>query len=153
MSALRTGWVLTLLAAGLSGCIGYIEPEYLLPSKRIEKVREVADSYGQNLRFGRIIEAAAFVRPEDRKAFLEAFPRIAERLEFTNAEVVTVEPVTATSMAVLTTYEVFAMPSLQIRTISENQVWYFDANRRTWLVQPDLAAFPGSGGSAPVSAR
>jgi hypothetical protein len=152
MSA-RCGLVLTLLAAGLSGCIGYIEPEYLLPSKRAEKVREVADSYGQNLRFGRIVEAAAFVRPEDRKAFLEVFQRIAERLEFTNAEVITVEPLSPTKMAVLTTYEVFAMPSLQIRTFSENQVWYFDATRRTWLVQPDLTAFPGAGGSAPISAR
>jgi hypothetical protein len=153
MSELRRGLGLTLLAAGLSGCLGYIEPDYLVPSKRIEKVRDVADSYGQNLRFGRIVEAAAFVRPEDRRAFLEAFQRIAARLEFTNAEILSVDSVDATTVEVLASYEVFAMPSLQIRSFTERQLWYYDAMKRTWLVQPDLAAFTGPGGSAPVSGR
>jgi hypothetical protein len=131
-------------AAVLSGCIGFIEPDYLLPAKRIAKVRETADLYGQLLRFGRIGEAAGFVRDEDRKAFLEAFMSSGMRLAFTNAEVMTVETATAMTVEVWTTYDFYAPPSLSIRTLSEKQVWHFDAVRREWKVQPDLTAFPGA---------
>jgi hypothetical protein len=138
------GWVLGLLAVALSGCLGFIEPEYLLPSKRVEKVRETADLYGQLLRFGRVAEAAAMVRSEDRKAFIEAFATPHQRVQFANAEVVTVEPVDLTTVEVWTHYEVFAPPSLRVRTLTERQLWHFDGMRRSWLVQPDLAVFPGA---------
>jgi hypothetical protein len=136
--------LLILTAFVLPGCIGFIEPDYLLPAKRIAKVRETADTYGQLLRFGRIGEAASFVRQEDRKAFLEAFSGSGMRLTFTNAEVMTVETATAMTVEVWTTYEVYAPPSLKIHTLSEKQVWHFDAVRREWKVQPDFAAFPGA---------
>jgi hypothetical protein len=138
------GWVLGVLTVALSGCIGFIEPEYLLPAKRVEKVRETADLYGQLLRFGRVSEAAAMVRREDRKAFIEAFAAPLQPLHFTNAEVVTVEPVTLTTVEVWTHYEVFSPRSLRVQTLSERQIWHFDGMRRSWLVQPDLAVFPGA---------
>jgi hypothetical protein len=141
LTQLRPAVALALLTA-LSGCIGFLEPDYLMPAKRTEKVREVADLYGQYLRFGRIPEAASFVRREDRPAFLEAFLNSSRRLEFTNAEIVSVEPTTATTCEVWARYELFTPPSLEIRTLSERQVWHYDAVRRVWQVQPDLGVFP-----------
>jgi len=143
--------VTTLLAAGLTGCIGLIEPDYLLPAKRVEKVRETADLYGQLLRFGRLTEAAALVRHEDRKAFIAAFMTPTRRMEFTNAEVVAVEPVTMSTVEVWTHYEIFTPPSVQIRTLSERQLWHYDAMRRSWLVQPDFAVFPGARAPQPAA--
>lgn len=136
---------LALIATGVSGCVGFIEPDYLLPAKRVAKVREVADLYGQYVRFGRIPEAATFVRREDRKAFLETFMRLDGKLEFTSAEIVTVETASALTVEVWATYELFALPSVEIRKVSERQLWHFDPMRRRWMVQPDLAVFPGSG--------
>lgn len=143
MGILRRALLCTGMVAGLSGCIGFIEPDYLLPAKRVAKVRETADLYGQLLRFGRIGEAAGYVRDEDRKAFLDAFANSGVRLTFTNAEVMNVQTATALTVEVWTSYELYSPPSVQIRTISEKQVWHFDAVRRGWLVQPDLSAFPG----------
>lgn len=144
MPDLRRTFACTLLAAALSGCIGYLEPDYLLPRKRVEKVREIAELYGQYVRFGRIPEAASFVRREDRKAFLELFLRMQGKLEFASAEIVTVERTGAHTVEVWTAYELFTLPSVRVQTVSERQVWHFDAMRRSWLVEPDLAVFPGS---------
>lgn len=143
MKVLRRMLGLILMAASLSGCIGFIELDYLLPSKRVAKVRETADLYGQLLRFGRIGEASAFVRDEDRKAFMDVFMNPSLRLTFTNAEVMNVQTSSAVTAEVWISYEVYAPPSLQIRTFSEKQIWHFDAVRREWKVQPDLAVFPG----------
>jgi hypothetical protein len=144
VTQLRQVFSLILTATALSGCIGFLEPDYLLPKKRVEKVREVADLYGQYLRFGRIPEAALFVRKEDRKAFLDAFMNSSARIEFTNAEIMTVEPATAMTVEVWARYDFFALPSIEIRSLSERQVWHYDAVRRIWQVQPDLTVFPGA---------
>jgi len=152
MSQLHRVIALTLAGTALSGCIGFLEPDYLLPAKRLEKVRDLADTYGQDLRFGRISEAAAFVRREDRKAFLEAFMDVARRVQFTNAEVVNAESTDSMTVEVWTRYELFELPSIQVRSLSERQVWHFDPLGRTWQVQPDLSVFTGArspAGSAP----
>lgn len=142
MTELRRALALILAATACSGCLGFLEPDYLVPAKRIEKVREIADLYGQYLRFGRIAEAASFVRREDRKAFLDVFLNVSSRVEFTSAEILTVETTSATTVEVWTRYELFELPSIAIRSLSEKQVWHFDAVGRTWHVQPDLAVFP-----------
>ena len=143
MTGLRRALALIFAATAFSGCIGFLEPDYLVPSKRVEKVRELADLYSQYLRFGRIAEAASFVRSEDRKAFLDVFMNVSSRVEFTGAEVMTVDSLTATTVEVWTRYELFELPSIAVRSFSEKQVWHFDAMARTWRVQPDLAVFPG----------
>jgi hypothetical protein len=144
MFELRRALGLALLVLGLSGCIGLIEPDYLLPANRVAKVRETADLYGQLLRFGRIGEAAMFVRKEDRKAFLEVFTNPNTHITFTNAEIMTADTAGALTVDVWTTYELYSPPSIQIRTLSEHQVWHYDAYRRNWLVQPDLSVFSGA---------
>ena len=143
MIELRRAFALIFAATALSGCIGFLEPDYLVPSKRIEKVREIADLYGQYLRFGRIAEAASFVRTEDRKAFIEMFMNVSSRVEFTSAEVLTVETTSAMTVEVWARYELFELPSVAVRSLSEKQTWHYDALGRTWHVQPDLAVFPG----------
>jgi hypothetical protein len=144
MSQLRRAIALTLVGTAFSGCLGFIEPDYLLPAKRLEKVRDLADTYSQFLRFGRIPEAAAFVRREDRKAFLDAFMDVARRVQFTNTEVVNAESTDSMTVEVWTRYELFELPSIQVRSLSEKQVWHFDPVGRTWQVQPDLSVFPGA---------
>ena len=79
-----------LVALATSGCLGYIEPDYLLPGKRMKVVREQAEWYGNNLRFGNIDTAASMVRTEHREAFLNTF--MGARVRFTSFDVMNVVP-------------------------------------------------------------
>lgn len=137
-----------LLMAGLilatSGCLGSLEPDYLMTRKRVEKIRETADWYAANLRWGRLQHAAAMVRDEDRKDFIATFVDDPHpRVEFTGWEIITVEQAEERDEAeVWVSYEYFVPPAIRPRTITERQVWHYEASTRVWRVQPDLTVFP-----------
>ena len=40
--------------------------------------------------------------------------------------------------------QVKSLPSVEMRSLSEKQIWHYDPIHRTWQVQPDLTVFPGS---------
>lgn len=135
-----------ILIAGLllatAGC-GWIEPDFLMREKRVENVRETADWYAANLRWGRIQQAAAMVQPDHRRDFIAIFVQPTPRVEFTGWEVITVEQQDLRSEAeVWVTYEYFTPPAVRPRSITERQQWRYDPVGRAWRVQPDLTVFP-----------
>jgi hypothetical protein len=139
-----------LLVLFTSGCLGFLEPDFILPGKRMKVVRERAEWYGNNLRFGRIDYAATMVRQENREAFLEMFA--GTRVKFTSFDVMNVVPgETRMTAEVWATYEFYLPPSLRQHTVNEKQTWHFDAVRRSWSVEPDLAVFPLLSDGAAVS--
>ncbi len=74
--------ILILALVSLAGCsLGRGNPEFLIPAKRVAVVRETAERYGANLRWGRLEAAVGMV---DREQALQNFGRTAARGTPTN---------------------------------------------------------------------
>ncbi len=138
--------ILVLAIASLAGCsLGRSNPEFLIPAKRVAVVRETAESYGDNLRWGRLEAAVGMVEPERRMTFLKTFRDANPPLRFTSFEIVTVElGSTRDEMVVLASFRLYRVPNLSERSVHELQVWRFDPARGRWYVRPDLSLFFGS---------
>ncbi len=136
--------VLAILVLG--GCtLGRSNPDYLIPSKRAAIVRETAESYGDNLRWGRLQAAVGMVEPDRRAEFLVTLRDANPPLRFTSFEIVTVELGTSRDeVEVLASFRLYRLPNLSERTVRELQVWRFDPDRGRWYVRPDLSLFFGS---------
>ncbi|MEE9280470.1 MAG: hypothetical protein V3V67_09875 [Myxococcota bacterium] len=130
----------------LGGCaLGRGHPDYLIPAKRAAIVRETAESYGDNLRWGRLQAAVGMVEPDRRAEFLAALRDANSPLRFTSFEIVAVELGTSRDeVEVLVSFRLYRLPDLTERTVRELQVWRFDPARGRWYVRPDLSLFFGS---------
>ncbi len=133
-----------LAIAGLlaSGC-GTLNPDYLLAGKRKEVIRESAEAYVLDLRWGRLTEARARVVPELRPAFMELFKDSKRPFHFTSVEVVSVDLAEAerSRAEVKVSYELFRPPAIQERRMHEIQKWTYDRETGAWMITPDLKAF------------
>ncbi len=138
--------VLLVSVLSLASCsLGWHNPDFLIPAKRMAMVREVAESYGNNLRWGRIAVAVGMVAPENRVSFLETFVDANPPLRFTSFEIVAIEDGQSRhEMEVLASFRLYRPPNLVERTIRERQIWRFDRNRARWYLSPDLSLFAGS---------
>ncbi len=131
------------LVLGAGGCsLGRLDPDYLIASNRLAVVKENAESYAQDLRWGRLKEAVAQVAPEQRVAFLELFEAAGQPIHFTSFEIVSVDLGQVRSRAeVLVTYELYRPPSINETTIRERQSWLYDVPAGRWFIEPDLSVF------------
>jgi hypothetical protein len=138
--------ILVLAIASLAACsLGRSNPEFLIPAKRVAVVRETAESYGDNLRWGRLEAAVGMVEPERRMTFLQTFRDANPPLRFTSFEIVTVELGSSRDeVEVLASFRLYRVPNLSERSVHELQVWRFDPARGRWYVRPDLSLFFGS---------
>ncbi len=138
--------LLLLSMLSLAGCsLGQHNPDFLMPAKRMAMVREVAETYGDNLRWGRIEVAVGMVAPENRVSFLATFVDADPPLRFTSFEIVTIEQGQSRhEVEVLASFRLYRPPDLIERTIREWQIWRFDRDRARWYLSPDLSLFAGS---------
>ena len=138
--------ILVLAIASLAACsLGRGNPEFLIPAKRVAVVRETAESYGDNLRWGRLEAAVGMVEPERRMAFLRTLRDANPPLRFTSFEIVAVELGSSRDeVEVLASFRLYRVPNLSERSVHELQVWRFDPARGRWYVRPDLSLFFGS---------
>jgi hypothetical protein len=145
-AASSTSWAaLTVLVAGCS--VGYLSPSYLMPSEKLERVREAASGYSSSLRFGHLERAASFVAPDARKAFVDFFGTDAlDGLRFTDVEIqaVTLGPESDEARVILVV-RLYRLPSVSELTVSEEQQWRYDPGTRGWRITPDLTPYKEAG--------
>ena len=142
--------ILILASVTLAGCsLGRGNPEFLIPAKRVAVVRDTAERYGDNLRWGRLDAALGMVEPDRRAMFLATSRDANPPLRFTNFEIVAVELGTSREeVEVLASFRLYRLPNLSERSVHELQVWRFDPARGRWYIRPDLSLFLDSGVSA-----
>jgi hypothetical protein len=145
---LRGSALLLALVWLLSGCsvIGLVDPNFLLASKREDKVRFATESFAANLRWNRFPEAAELIAPEHRIAFLKLVQDPDRPVRFTDYSVSAVElgPGRREAQA-LVTFNLLRMPSLNERMLLDEQRWSYFPSKRAWLIEPDLAAYERAG--------
>lgn len=148
-SALWRGAALLLVAGLCAGCttLRLLNPDYLLPAKRESMVRQAAEKFGQNLRWGRYEVAAGLVAAERREEFLNTFLNAEPPYQFTSFELIGVELSSERDrVEVLAVFELYRPPSLRMRAVTERQTWrYQTSGRPLWVLEPDLSVFISSG--------
>ncbi len=157
---LRRVLALSILACAplLAGCA---IPAIVMESfgeNAFPEVDESANAYIQDVRWGRLQQAAAQMAPEQREQFFELFDGDPGRFRFTAAEVLTTIPkgTTGREVDVLVGWEFYNPPGLTERRLRQKQTWRFLELERRWEVSPDLAVFeaaglPASGAPVPAS--
>ena len=148
--------VLLLVSALTAGCeqLALWDPDYLLPAKRRATVREAAESYGENLRWGRYEVAAGLVASEIREEFLSIFLDAEPPYQFTSFELVSVELGSERDRAaVVAVFHMYRPPSLIELSVTERQDWRYEpAGSPKWILEPDLGAFRAYGPQAKAAA-
>jgi hypothetical protein len=140
----------------LGGCaLGYLNPNFLLPGERRERLDAAAQRYAHSLRFGYLEQALPFVEPSARRAFVDCFaPGGTNALRFTDVEVGGIEFDAGFGRAtVLLQAHVYRLPSVREERVSETQSWRYDPGARTWYVTPDFTLYSGraDGARAPAA--
>ena len=135
-----------LVVAGLStGCQQLMlwDPDYLLPFKRSAAVREAAETYGQNLRWGRFEVAAGMVAPESRDDFLATFLDAEPPYQFTSFEIVAVDLGEERGRVnVHVVFRLYRPPSMIELSVAEHQAWRYEPSvPPRWVIEPELRAF------------
>ncbi len=107
---------------------------------RYAEARAAVESYGTNLRWGRVDEAAAFVDPESQAAFRQLLAGREDRLRITEFQVTSVElgPDRRSGEAVVF-YRLYRMPSVTEESRTERLGLRYDVLRDRWYVEPSLA--------------
>jgi hypothetical protein len=127
------------------GCIpAWMDPGYMSRAGRIHRVRDAAESFGHDFRWGRFEEAAERVRPEQRDAFRALTGELEGRLRITGFEIESIDLGLARGEATVTAaFTLYRLPSVEETMLRERQRWRFDKLRRRWFIEPDLALYRG----------
>lgn len=144
---MRRPW-LVLLTCGfvLSGCTGYMSPNYLMEGKRKQMVRQATESFAANLRWGRYPEAAARVEKGQRIAFLKMVDSPQSRVRFTDFEVLMVELGPEKDQATaLVNFNVHRLPSLKEVRFQDEQSWRYEPETGGWYLEPNLGIYREAG--------
>ncbi|MEX2205661.1 MAG: hypothetical protein WEF50_05470 [Myxococcota bacterium] len=154
---LRRGLGLCLvLAAPLLMACAAIPAIFLesLGEKAFPAVDESANAYNQNVRWGRIQQAAAQMPEDQREQFIALFDDDDGPFRFTSVEVLSATPKAfdGREVDVLVAWEYYSPPGLTERKLRQKQAWHFLELERRWEVVPDLAVFEAikPAASAPV---
>ena len=122
-------------------------------------VDETAEAYNQDLRWGRLQQAAAQMAPEQREPFFALFDGDPGPFRFTSVEVLSAVPkgIGGREVDVLVSWEFYNPPALTERKLRQKQTWRFLELERRWQVSADLAVFeavatPARIGAEPVPA-
>ena len=129
----------------LVGCIpAWMDPGYMSRAGRTSRVRDAAESFGYDLRWGRFEEAAKRVKPDQRDAFLSLASELEGNVRFTGFEIESVDVGIARAEAsVSVAFTLYRLPSIEETTLREQQHWRFDKIRRRWYIEPNLALYRG----------
>jgi hypothetical protein len=129
----------------LVGCIPtWMDPGYMSRAGRTQRVREAADSFGHDFRWGRFEKAAERVHPDRREAFRALATELDGRVRFTGFEIESVElGLVRGEATVSASFTLYRLPSIEETTLRERQQWRFDTVRRRWLLEPNLALYRG----------
>lgn len=153
----RRGLGLCLAFAGLLLVACAALPSIFLESlgeKAFPAVDESANAYNQDLRWGRIQQAAAQMPEDQREKFLLLFDGDEGPFRFTSVEVLSATPkgFDGREVDVLVAWEYYSPPALIERKLRQKQAWRFLELERRWEVVPDLAVFEAAmpAASAPV---
>jgi hypothetical protein len=119
---LRAACITLVASAFASGCLMLDEVRFG-DTKRSMIVRELAETYGDYLRWGRIEQAAAFVHPDQRMTFLAEHHRATQRLRFTEYDVQGVEIGSRNEATVMVTMRVYQLPGIEERFLTDIQRW------------------------------
>jgi hypothetical protein len=149
------GLCLVLAAPLLMACASI--PTIFLESigqKAFPEVDESANAYNQDLRWGRVQQAAAQMPEDQREKFVALFDSDDSPFHFTSVEVLSATPkgVGGREVDVLVAWEYYSPPALTERKLRQKQAWRFLELERRWEVVPDLAVFEAAQptASAPV---
>ena len=138
------GLCLVLAAPLLLGCAAI--PAIFLESLGENVTPEVDDSlnaFNQDLRWGRIQQAAQQMPADQREAFIALFDTEEPPFRFTSVEVLSATPkgIDDREVDVLIAWEYYSPPALTERKLRQKQSWRFIPIERRWEVVPDLAPF------------
>jgi len=142
------GTVLLLLASsiGTTGCLGYADPDFLMPSSREEHVRNAAEAFGANLRWNRHEYAAALVNSEERTAFLMLVRDPKAPVQFTDFELLNVDLGDKMSEATaLMSFKLYRLPSTTEVQLLDEQKWVYNPGKGNWFLSPSLERYRDAG--------
>ena len=122
----------------------------LFGDKVFPDVDESANAYNQDLRWGRIPQAAAQMPADQREKFVALFDTEESPFHFTSVEVLSATPKGSDGREadVLVAWEFYSPPALIERKLRQKQSWRFLELERRWEVAPDLAVFEAAAASA-----
>jgi hypothetical protein len=136
----RARIALALVAAlGFAACSAGAARQALGPKQ--ESVKQRAESFGDDLRWGRFDRAAGFVLPEQRAAYWELVGEIEQRVRFTSFELREVVEQRDSEAQAIVTYGIVRPPSVQEQMLVARQRWSYHLRSGAWYVSPERAAF------------
>jgi hypothetical protein len=144
-----------MLRRGLGLCLVFAAPLLMacaaIPSifleslgeKAFPAVDESANAYNQDVRWGRIQQAAAQMPEDQREQFIALFDDDEGPFRFTSVEVLSAIPkgFDGREVDVLVAWEYYSPPALIERKLRQKQAWHFLELERRWEVVPDLTVF------------
>lgn len=143
-----------MLRRGLGSCLALAAPLLMacaipaiflesLGDNIIPEVEESANDYNQDLRWGRIQQAAAQMPADQRAQFVTLFEGDDSSFRFTSVEVLSAiaTGIDGRQVDVLVAWEFYSPPGLTERKLRQKQAWRFLELERRWQVVPDLAVF------------
>ena len=137
----RWMWIATL---GFCGCTipVFMDPSYVTEGGRRGAIREAADTFGHDLRWGRIDQATARITSDRRDEFRVIARSLVDRVRLTEFEVESVDLGTMEDEATVhVRYTLYRIPAIQETRVREAQTWRFDRIRRGWFLDPDLELY------------
>jgi hypothetical protein len=120
-------------------------------TKEMPDLDPSANSFNNDVRWGRWHEAAAHVEDSDRGAFLRLLDDSASPFRFTAVDEISREQTSSdgTEFDVLVALEYYRLPSVQERKVRQRQHWRYDVATKNWVVTPDLSVLRQDVGAPP----
>ncbi len=133
-----------LLAAPLfAGCAVPVSLWDAFGENVVPDVEPASNAYNQDLRWGRVRQAATQVVPEQREKFFELFDEDQSKFHFTSVEVLSAAPrsIDGREVDVLVAWEYYSPPALDERKLRQKQVWRYIELEKRWEVELDFTTF------------
>lgn len=142
----RPSLLLLLCGFVISGCTGYLNPNFMMEGKREKMVRLATESFAANLRWGRYPQAAASVQKGQRIEFLKMIDSPQSRVRFTDFEVLMVELGPEDDKATaLVNFNVHRLPSLEEVRFQDEQTWRYEPETSSWYLEPNMGIYRDAG--------
>ncbi|MCA9771435.1 MAG: hypothetical protein KC466_03445 [Myxococcales bacterium] len=126
-------WILgLLLLTAVAGCSAYEA------RTRKSDLRDAVEAYNRAIRWDRIQTASDFVPLDERSGFVETYSAAEGKLRIAEYDIIEIhqDPADdriATARVKITYYRT---PSVTIKTVKQNQEWFYDDEQETWLIHP-----------------
>jgi hypothetical protein len=148
VGAMRRALVVVACLVALNGCsvLGYADPKFLFSGKREKQVRASTESFAANLRWGRYEVAAAHIQKDLRIDFVKMVHTPKGLVRFTDYEVLAIELGPGmTEATALVQFKLHRLPSMNEISITDEQIWRYNAWDRRWYLEPSLSTYRDAG--------